>query len=440
MPDSVSVLPRIGENWKPCIYCCLPVTLHCDGICNICTTIEESRFRERENKKRKTSPMVSATATAVTSTADAPAGTEIVGPIENGPVNKKPKLSLPPSIPKPANGVFETDEDLYAYIRENRERRWKFRGSFVVVADPKVSKNDRIDTVFGALRKKARVSFKRKNKIDCSSWAENGRGFRFSYARVDHVASHKSSSFYPSQVQASAGIHQTDQGATSSSPMPSGSSEPPQVAEIGLGKPCIYCCLPVLDSGSACNSCAAIEKARFAERKKENKKRKASTITRDDPVHGCASDSTMKDASVQTQRPKSKLGASGHVSKKVRLSITPPVDGVYATDQDLYAYLRSKKAHRRQFSGTYYVVGPKMEYYDRINSVFEALKENACVSFSTNIRSSVHRENGSTLGHMCTCKKTYCDGWVHVTVDDVQDRQHSDPNSAKQKITVEIRH
>ncbi|KAF4565709.1 hypothetical protein EYR36_002287 [Pleurotus pulmonarius] len=362
--------------------------------------------------------------TSVTSTADAPAGTEIVGPIENGPVNKKPKLSLPPSIPKPANGVFETDEDLYAYIRENRERRWKFRGSFVVVADPKVSKNDRIDTVFGALRKKARVSFNyeytaavvyRTNlfyvTIGPHFTSQSPLGFRFSYARVDHVASHKSSSFYPSQVQASAGIHQTDQGATSSSPMPSGSSEPPQVAEIGLGKPCIYCCLPVLDSGSACNSCAAIEKARFAERKKENKKRKASTITRDDPV--------------QTQRPKSKLGASGHVSKKVRLSITPPVDGVYATDQDLYAYLRSKKAHRRQFSGTYYVVGPKMEYYDRINSVFEALKENACVSFSTNIRSSVHRENGSTLGHM---------------LDDVQDRQHSDPNSAKQKITVEIRH
>ncbi|KAF4587995.1 hypothetical protein EYR38_009956 [Pleurotus pulmonarius] len=155
MPDSVSVLPRIGENWKPCVYCCLPVTLHCDGICDICTTIEESRFRERENKKRKTSPMVSAT-TAVIPNADAPAGTEIVGPIEDGPVNKKPKLSLPPSIPKPANGVFETDEDLYAYIRENRERRWKFRGSFFVVADPKVAKNARIDTVFGALRKKAR--------------------------------------------------------------------------------------------------------------------------------------------------------------------------------------------------------------------------------------------------------------------------------------------
>ncbi|KAG9219847.1 hypothetical protein CCMSSC00406_0009403 [Pleurotus cornucopiae] len=183
-----------------------------------------------------------------------------------------------------------------------------------------------------------------------------------------------------------------------------------------------------------------MKKARIREEKKKRKSLPAPSTTRKSlpmvstdiggiPKHAVA----VAAAQVQTSK------SCDHVNKKAKMSSSSsitPIDCVYQTDKDLYAYLRRIKArHRRQFTGTYSVIAdPKMRTSERIDSVFDALEQHAGVRGRFNMGYSTGPK-GHGGQYLCSCTQT-CGGKIDVYVD--EDNTH--PLFSGQKITVEIKH
>ncbi|KAL4256143.1 hypothetical protein AB1N83_013923 [Pleurotus pulmonarius] len=204
----------------------------------------------------------------------------------------------------------------------------------------------------------------------------------------------------------------------------------------GVGRPCTSCRLTVtLNANPVCNACLATKKVRAREGKRKRKSVPVASAARKSLPMVSTDIGGIAKASVSGASPQIQTSSVNKKPKVHSSSSTTPIDCVYQTSEDLYAHLRRIKArHRRQYTGTYSIVAdPNIRSYERVDRVFEALKD-VGVMCSMNIGYSVDVK-GLRGQQLCSCAQG-CGGNVSVFVDD----DNSHPFLSGQKITVEIKH